>query len=132
QCATSHKAQMVTLEKPPLVGGQSECFTSRIKVGDPPEQPFVERDSSLMLGELWRVVAGDRFKRVIGIARIEIEEHPAHPVEQTAATLERLDRIGKGRRRGRTGDRGNLGIVLGHRSVKGRWKVFGPNAVERR
>ena len=61
---------MVALEEPLLVGGQPEGFASRMKLGDPREQVVVESDLRLVLGELWRVVAGDRFERVVGLARI--------------------------------------------------------------
>src|SRR6516165_1293948 len=84
------------------------------------------------LVKLRRVVTGDGFERVAAIARIEVEEHPAHPIEQTTTALQGLNRIGKGRGRGRAGDRGDLGTVLGHRLVEGWRKMFRANAVERR
>ena len=72
---------MVALEEPQLVAGQAEHFPPLVERGDPPEQPFVEGNLHLMLGELRGVVAGDRLERVIVIARIEIGEHPADPFE---------------------------------------------------
>ena len=117
---------------PPFDRIRPEHFPAGMKRCDAREQSLIQRDLRLMLGELWRVVAGNRFERVIGVARIEVEKNPAHPIEQTAATLERLDRIGKARGRSRAGDRRDLGIVLGHRPVKGRWEVLGTDTVERR
>ena len=99
QRPAAHEAQVIALEQPQLVRGQPERLASwhegrrsaRTDVG-------VESDAHLVLGELRRVVAGDRFERLVGVARIEIVEHPADPVEQTTAALQRLDRIGKARR----------------------------------
>ncbi len=95
----AHEAQMVAFEQAHLVFRQPELAAPRIEVRDPREQAWVERDACLMLGELGRVIAGDRFERRVGVARIEIGKDPAHPIEQSPAALQRLDRVGKGGRR---------------------------------
>ncbi len=85
-----------------------------------------------MLGEPGRVIAGDRLERLVRVARIEVEEHPAHPIEQPTAALQGFDGIGEARRRGGAGDRGDFGALLVHAAVEGRREVLGANAVERR
>src|SRR5438132_11974539 len=99
---------MVAFEEPHLVLGECERSPPRVKVGDPREQTLVEGDPHPMLGEPGSVVAGYRFERFIGIARIEVEEHAAHSVEQTAAAFQSLDRIGKAWRRLGAGYRGDF------------------------
>ena len=68
-----------------------------MEIGDTCEQVRVENNPHLMLREPRRVIAGDRLERVIGIARSEVEEHPAYPLEQTAAALHCFDRVGEAR-----------------------------------
>ena len=101
----SSHAQMMAFEQAHLVLRQPELLAPRIKVADAREQTLVERDPRPMPGELGRVVAGDRFERFVGIARIEIGEHPAHPLEQPPASLQRFDGVGEARRPHSVGDR---------------------------
>ncbi len=132
QCPAAHQAEVMALEEAQLIGVQPERRTPRMEIGNPREQGGVEGDPHLMLGEARRVIAGDGFQRVVGITRIEVEEHPAHPLEQTAAALQRLDRVGKGGRRRGAGDRGDFGDLLFHAPLEGRWEVLGTKPIEGR
>ncbi len=123
---------MMALEQAQLVRGEPELGAPRVEFGDPGEQLGVERDPHLVLRQLWRVVAGDRLKRRIGVARVEVREHPAHPVEQSPAAFESLDRVGKARRPRCAGDGRDFGQLLRHAAVESRGKMIRPNAVERR
>ena len=85
----------------------------------------MEGDADLVLGEPRRVIPSDRLDGIVGVARIEVEEHSADPLEQTAAALQCLDRVGKTRRGGRTRDHGDFGDLLLHAAIEGRREVLG-------
>jgi hypothetical protein len=76
---------------------RSEIAAIRTFCSEPREQIGIEGDPHLVLGESRRVIAGDGFESVVGIARIEVEEHSAYPVEQAAAALQGFDCVGKAR-----------------------------------
>src|SRR6202048_5419868 len=89
---------------------------------------MVEGNTDLVLSKPRRVIPSDRLDCIVGVARLEVEEHSSDPLEQTAAALQCLDRVGKTRRRGRTRDRGDFGDLLLHAAIEGRRGVLRPNA----
>src|ERR1700724_1612374 len=93
---------------------------------------MVEGNTDLVLSKPRRVIPSDRLDCIVGVARLEVEEHSTDPLEQTAAALQCLDRVGKTRRRGRARDRGDFGDLLLHAAIEGRREVLRPNAIERR
>ena len=118
QRAVAHEAQMIAFEKAHLVLCQTEFGTPRIKIGNAREQPGIESDPHLMLGEFGREVAGDGFEFCVCVARIEIGKNPVHPVQQPTAALNSFDCIGKARRPRRRGDPGDFSQLFGHRDRK--------------
>src|SRR4029077_20802119 len=128
----AYEAEVIALDKAQLVGIQLEAPAPRMGIGDALGQFSVENNPHLMLREPRRVIAGDRLERVIGIARSEVEEHPAYPIEQTAATLYRFDRVGKAGPRGGIGDYVDFGDLLLHAPIESLRKMFGANTIERR
>ncbi len=115
---------MMAFEKPQRVGGEAERGAPRMKVGDPCEERRVERQPRLVRCQLWRVIAGDLFERIVAVARLEVEEDAAYPLQQPAGALQCRDRVGKAWRLGRSRDRRDLGVMLGHAAVEGRRKML--------
>lgn len=103
-----------------------------MEVNNARKQGRVQGNADLVLGKPWRVIPSDCLDGVVGIARIEVEEHSADPLEQTAAALQCLDRVGKTRRFGGTRDRGDLGDLLLHPAIECRREMLRPNTIERR
>ncbi len=130
--SAAHETQVIALDQAQLVGIQPEACAPCVEVGNAREQDRMEGDADLVLGEPRRVIPSDRLDGIVGVARIEVEEHSADPLEQTAAALQCLDRVGKARRGGRTRDHGDFGDLLLHAAIEGRREVLRPNAIERR
>src|SRR5580700_1110706 len=93
---------------------------------------MVEGNTDLVLSKPRRVIPSDRLDCIVGVARLEVEEHSTDPLEQTAAALQCLDRVGKTRRCGRTRDRADFGDLLLHAAIEGRREVLRSNAIEGR
>ena len=128
----AHETEVIALDQAQLVRIQPEARAPCVEVGNTREQGRVEGNANPVLGKPRRVIPSDRLDRVVGVARIEVEEHSADPLEQTAAALQCLYRVGKTRCRGGTRDRGDFGDLLLHAAIERRREVLRPNTIERR
>ena len=132
QCAGAHEVEMVAIEKPKLLGRETELVAALPQRVDAREEAGIEHNPAAVRRELWRVVPVERIERRVCRARGQVVEDAADAAQQPPAALQALDGISEIGRFGGAGDAVDFGDVLRHAAVEGGRKMLRPDTVEGR
>ena len=128
--SVSHEAEMPPLKQPQCVRRQPKAVPTLVQIVDTSEQRWIERDSGRVACQPGREVAFDRLQFAGAQACDQIREYAGCALEQRPTQFKRLDRVGEARRLRISGDRLDLGDLLGHAPLQGLGDMFGPDAIE--
>ena len=126
-----HEVLVVALDDADLLGGQPgvAVLVDRVDAG---EQPGVEPDLVVVLGDPRRELLLEVPHPVVGHRAGEVREDVEHPLERAAGPLQRLEGVRERRLRRVVADRLDLGALLRDAGVEGRPVVLVPDPVEGR
>jgi len=130
--ALAYEPPIDDLREPLLLRGEAARLAGLMDGADACEERLVLNDLVAQLRELRRR-PGLHLADLRTRHRRRIDpEQPPRAIERGAARLQLCERVLERRRRGRAGDRGDLGALFGDRRLQGGNEVLGPDLVEGR